>query len=148
MVISLPSNAICLTPLYPFFNLIFTFLYCIVLSSLSSIHKKVNCIPIFWTGHLHSFGSCHFRSDWATCLPHKNGGVTLSALLKDTSKLASLFSTTSLNAKRQAGKLRISFFKVLWYDSIRENEPQVYRLQSRRFNHYTITLIFIVHLLF
>ena len=33
---------------------------------------------------------------WETCLPHKGGGVPLSALPKDTtSKLASLFSTQS-----------------------------------------------------
>ena len=33
---------------------------------------------------------------WATCLPHKGGGVPLSALPKNTtSKLAGLFSTTS-----------------------------------------------------
>ena len=44
---------------------------------------------------------------WAACLPHKGGGVPLSALPKDTtSKLAGLFSTLSLfYAERQAGKL-------------------------------------------
>ena len=44
---------------------------------------------------------------WATCLPHKGGGVPLSALPKDTtSKLAGLFSTLSLlYAERQVGKL-------------------------------------------
>ena len=43
----------------------------------------------------------------ATCLPHKGGGVSLSALPKDTtSKLAGLFFTLSLlYAARQAGKL-------------------------------------------
>ena len=46
-----------------------------------------------------------------TCLPHKGGGISLSALLKDTaSKLAGLFSTLSLCAERQAGKLQIPFF--------------------------------------
>ena len=55
----------------------------------------------------------------ATCLPHKGGGVPLSALPKDTtSKLAGLFFTLSLlYAERQAGKLWIPFFKVFWYDS-------------------------------
>ena len=55
----------------------------------------------------------------ATCLPHKGGGVPLSALPKDTtSKLAGLFSTLSLfYAERQAGKLWIPVFKVFWYDS-------------------------------
>ena len=38
----------------------------------------------------------HFRGVSATCLPHKDGGVTLSALPEDTtSKLAGLFSITS-----------------------------------------------------
>ena len=65
-------------------------------ANLSSIHEKANCIAIFWTGHLHSLGSCHFQGVWATCLPHKGGGVPLSTLPKDTtSKLTGLFSTTS-----------------------------------------------------
>ena len=69
------------------------FLYC---SYLSSIHEKANCIAIFWTGSPHSLGSRHFRDVWATCLPHKGGGVPLSALPKDTtSELAGLFSTIS-----------------------------------------------------
>ena len=50
-----------------------------ICSYLSSIHEKANCIAIFWTGRPHSFGSCHFRGVWATCLPHKGGGVPLSA---------------------------------------------------------------------
>ena len=37
---------------------------------LSSIHKKANCIAVFWTVILHSLGSCHFR---VICLPHKGG---------------------------------------------------------------------------
>ena len=68
-------------------------LYC---SYFSSIHEKANCIAIFWTGRPHSLGSCNFRGVWTTCLPHKGGGVPLSALPKDTtSELAGLFSTTS-----------------------------------------------------
>ena len=71
------------------------FFFCIC-SFLSSIHKKANCIAIFWTGRPHSLGSCLFRDVWATCLPHKGRGVPLSALPKDTtSELAGLFSTTS-----------------------------------------------------
>ena len=63
---------------------------------LSSIHEEANCIAILWTGSPHSLGSCLFRGLWATCLPHKGGGIPLSALPKDTtSKLAGLFSTTS-----------------------------------------------------
>ena len=50
----------------------------------------------FWTERPHSLGSCHLRYVWATCFPHKGGGVPLSALPKDTtSELAGLFSTTS-----------------------------------------------------
>ena len=42
----------------------------------------------------------------ATCLPHKGGGILLSVLPKNTtSKLFGLFSTLSLFAERQAGKL-------------------------------------------
>ena len=50
---------------------------------------------------------------YATYLPHKDGGIPLSALPKDTtSKLVGLFSALSLfYAKRQVGKLRIPFFK-------------------------------------
>ena len=49
-----------------------------------------------WTVSPHSLGSCLFQGLWATCLPHKGGGVPLSALPKDTtSELAGLFSTTS-----------------------------------------------------
>ena len=63
---------------------------------LSSIHEKANCIAILWTGSPHSLGSCLFRGLWTTCLPHKGGGVPLSALPKDTtSELAGLFFTTS-----------------------------------------------------
>ena len=63
---------------------------------LSSIHEKANCIAILWTGSSHSLGSCLLRGLWATCLPHKGGGIPLSALPKDTtSELAGLFSTTS-----------------------------------------------------
>ena len=71
-------------------------LYCLYCSYLFSIHEKANCIAIFWTVSPHSLGSCHFRDVWATCLPHKGGGVPLSALPKDTtSELAGLFSTIS-----------------------------------------------------
>ena len=63
---------------------------------LSSIHEKANCTAIFWKGSPHSLGRCHFRGVWATCLPHKGGGVPLSALPKHTtSELAGLFSPTS-----------------------------------------------------
>ena len=71
-------------------------LFLFYLPFLSSIHEKVNCIAILWTGSPHSLGSCLFRGLWATCLPHKGGGIPLSALPKNTtSELAGLFSTTS-----------------------------------------------------
>ena len=67
-----------------------------ICSYLSSIHEKANCIAILWTGRPHLLGSCHFWGVWAICLPHKDGGVPLSALPKDTtSELAGLFFTTS-----------------------------------------------------
>ena len=75
------------------FSFVFVLFY---LPYLSSIHEKANCIAILWTGSPHSLGSCLFRGLWATCLPHKGGGILLSALPKDTaSELAGLFSTTS-----------------------------------------------------
>ena len=74
----------------------FIFFFLFYLPFLSSIHEKANCIAILWTGSPHSLGSCLFRGLWATCLPHKGGGIPLSALPKDTtSELAGLFSTTS-----------------------------------------------------
>ena len=77
-------------------------LYC---SYLCSIHEKANCIAIFWTGRPHSLGSCHFRDVWATCLPHKCGGVPLSALPKDTtSEVAGLFSTNSRKCRTPSMK--------------------------------------------
>ena len=72
------------------------FYFLFYLPYLSSIHEKANCIAILWAGSPHSLGNCLFRGLWATCLPHKGGGVPLSALPKDTtSELAGLFSTTS-----------------------------------------------------
>ena len=63
---------------------------------------------------------------YATCLPHKGGGVSLSALPRDaTSKLAGLLFTLSLfHAERQVGKLWIPIFKVFWYNSIWEANPR------------------------
>ena len=96
----------------------------IYLPYISSIHEKANCIAIFWTGRPHSLGSCHFDV-WATCLPHKGGGVPLSALSKvTTSKLAGLFSTFSPKCRAPSRKLRMPFFKVFWYDSTRGLNPR------------------------
>ena len=47
---------------------------------------------------------------------------------------------TPLNAERQAGKLRMPFFKS--FDMTRQgNEPLVYRLQSGRSSHYAIASV-------
>ena len=96
---------------------------CLYCSYLSSIHEKANCIVIFWTGRPHSLGSCHFRGVWAACLPHKGGGVPLSALPKDTTSLPTCSLQPSIIAERQAGKLWIPFFKVFWYDLTRGMNP-------------------------
>ena len=102
-----------------------TLLYLFYLPYLSSIHEKANCIAILWTGSPHSLGSWLFRGLWATCLPHKGGGVPLSALPKDTtSELAGLFSTTFLKCRAPSRKLRMPFFKVFWYDSTRGMNPR------------------------
>ena len=73
---------------------------------------------------------------WATCLPHKGGGVPFNALPKGTtSKLAGLFSTLSLfmlSAKQRSCKYQ--FLKSFDLG----NETQVYRLQCGRSRHYTI----------
>ena len=87
------------------------FLYC---SYLSFIHEKANCIAIFWTGHPHLLGSCHFRGIWATCFSHKGKGVPLRALPKDTtSELAGLFSTTSPKCRAPSREAIDTIFKSL-----------------------------------
>ena len=108
----------------------------------SSIHEKTNCIAMFWTGRPRSLGSCHFRSAWATCLPHKGVGVPLSALPKDTtSELAVLFSTISHKCRAPSREAIDTIFKSLlaWLD--KGNEPLVYRLRSGRSNHNTVASV-------
>ena len=76
---------------------------------------------------------------WATCLPHKGGGVPLSALPKDTTReLAGLLSTLFLLywAPIKEAVNIILKSRLVWLD--KGNEPQVYRLRSGRSNHYTI----------
>ena len=81
---------------------------------LSSIHEKANCIDILWAISPHSLGSCLFRGLWATCLPHKGGGVPLPALPKDTtSELAGLFSTTSHKCRAPSREAIDTIFKSL-----------------------------------
>ena len=87
-----------------FYHDVFLF-FLFYLPYLSSIHEKANCIAILWTVSPHSLGSCLFRGLWVTCLPHKGGGVPLSALPKDTtSELAGLFSTTSPKCRAPSRK--------------------------------------------
>ena len=70
------------------------FFFVLFIFILQSRESELHCY--FLTERPHSLGGCHFRDVWATCLPHKGGGVQLSALPKDTtSELAGLFSTTS-----------------------------------------------------
>ena len=93
------------------------FLYC---PCFSSIHEKANCIAVLWTVSPHSLASCHFRGVWANCLLHKDGGVPLSALPKDTtSKLVGLFSTTCPKYRAPSRVAVNTIFKVFWYDSTR-----------------------------
>ena len=102
----------------------FVFVFVLFIRYLSSIHEKANCIAIFWTGSPHSLGSCHFRDVWATCLPHKGGGVPLSALPKDTtSELADLLPTISPKCQAPSREAVDTFFKVFWYDSTRAMNP-------------------------
>ena len=77
----------------------------------------------------------------AICLPHKDEGIPLSALPKDTQQ-ASLpacsphYPFFMLSAKQKT--VNTIFLSLLV-------EPQVYRLRSGRSNHYTIAPVF-VHL--
>ena len=86
---------------------------------------------------LHNYNPVKYG--YATCLPHKDGGIPLSALPKDTtSKLAGLFYTLSLfmlSAKQ--GSCEYHFLKSFGMTRLR-NEPQVYQLQCGRSNHCTI----------
>ena len=92
------SDFFCLSKwIYDFFDLIYD------LPFLSSIHKKANCIAMFWTVSPHSLGSCHF---WVTCLPHK-GGASRSVPCPKTQQanLLACSPQPPLNAEHQAGKL-------------------------------------------
>ena len=100
-------------------------LFLFYLPYLSSIHEKANCIAILWMVSPHSLGSCLFRGLWTTCLPHKGGGVPLSALPKDTtSELAGLFSTTSPKCRAPSREAADAIFEVFWYDSTRGMNPR------------------------
>ena len=93
---------------------------------LSSIHKKANCIAIFWTERPHSLGSCRFRSVSAICLSHTAGGVPLSALPKDTtSELAGLFSTICPKCRAPTREAVYTIF-----DSTRELNPRSTNLEA------------------
>ena len=69
------------------------------------------------------FHNCNpVKRRYATCLPHKDEGIPLTVLPKDTtSKLAGLFSTLSLfmlSAKQGSGKY--DFFKSFVVTRLRE----------------------------
>ena len=74
---------------------------------LSSIYEKANCIAISWTGPPYSVRNHRLQGVWATSLPHKGGGVMLSALPKNKKQdnLPACSPQHPLNTKRQAGKL-------------------------------------------
>ena len=102
-----------------------SFIFIFYLPYLSSIHEKANCIAICWTERPRALGSCHFRGVWAICLPHKCGGVQLSALPKDiTSKLAGLFSATSPKCRAPSREAVETIFHVFWYDSTKGLNPR------------------------
>ena len=103
--------------------------------------QKANCITVFPTGCPHSLGSCHFRGVCATCRPHTDGGVPLSALSKNTNELAGLFSTTSLKCLAPSRKAVDTIFLSLLVLLDKGNKPQVYRLRSGRSNHYPIASV-------
>ena len=65
------------------------------------------------------------KCGYATCLPHRDGGVPLIVLPKDTtSNLAGFFSTLFLlYAKGQAEKPCIPFFEDFCYDSTQRMNP-------------------------
>ena len=73
---------------------------------LSSIHKKTNCIVVFWTEYPHSLGSCRFRGVWAT------------------SEVVVLFFTTSLKCRAPSREAMDIIFKVFWYDSTWKMNPR------------------------
>ena len=75
----------------------------------------------------------------ATCLPHKDGGIPLTALPKDTaSESSGLFSTLFISDRAPSREAVKNIFKVFWYHSTWGNEHQVYRLRTGRSNHYAI----------
>ena len=97
-------------------------------------------VSLYLDGTSDKLGSCHFRNVWTTCLPHKGEGILLNTLPKDTtSELTGLFSTTSPKCRAPSREAVDTIFEVFWYDSTDiRNEPLVYRLRSRRSNHYAI----------
>ena len=58
-------------------------------------------------------------------LPHKNGGIPLNALPKDTtSELAGLFFILSLSCTAPSKEVVDTIFHVFWCDSIRKTNPK------------------------
>ena len=80
-----------------------------------------------------------------TCLPHKDGDISLIVLPKDTtSKLAGLLSTLSQFcwASNREAMNTICKSLLVWVDL--GNEPQVYWLWNKSSNHYSITPVICV----
>ena len=79
---------------------------------------------------------------WATCLPHKGGGVPLSALPKDNKQACRFVLHTipffMLSAKQ--GSCEYHFLKSFGMTRHRE-WTQVYRVRCGRSHHYTIAAV-------
>ena len=101
------------------------YLFLFYLPFLSSIHEKANCIAILWTGRPHSLGSCLFRGFYGPPVFHIKVGRPVKCLAQGHNKRTCrlVLHNLPINAERQAGKLRMPFFKVFWYDSTRGMNP-------------------------
>ena len=79
-------------------------LYCYILEGTSALARE---LPL--------------RGVWATCLPHKGGGVPLSVLPKDTTmNLPACSPHPPLNAERKGGSYEYHFLKS--FDMARQGE--------------------------
>ena len=90
-----------------------------------------------------------------TCLPHKGGASSeVPCPRTQQANLPACSPQPSLNAERQAGKLRMPFFKVFRYDSTRGMNPKstdceadaLTTTPSRRFITYLFVLNFLIYL--
>ena len=98
------------------------FLYCIVYIYPPFMRKQI--VSLYFGQDVRTrLEAAISEVSWATCLPHKGGGVPLSTLPKGTSELPACLPQPPINAEHQARKLWIPFFKVFWYDLTRRMNP-------------------------